>query len=223
MLASSEHSANAVHLVDVDSVLDPKREATPPAELKSKGVLDALGIAWSPDGKLLARASRNLANAPGLEFWRLPNGDDPDHIEAESLGHVAFRVTSKSTFGRYVRIAFSPDGDLVAIGGVKKPKIFLLYSVAQREKLLAESAPLEGEVTTLAFSPDGLHVFSGDDKGTVAAWRLEGSDRSSLAKVDSAVLGQSIVGLDVDRDTQTLCVASASKKTVDLFTTALPG
>ena len=214
ILAASPLGAEVVHLIDAEQ---PRVLFT----LESRKLITCLGIAWSPDGKLLARLV-TTGGSPMLHLWRLPNGDDPDHIQAESAGLVSLKG-KKSAFqfgGRGV--AFSPNSDLVAVGGLKKPNVFRLYSVA-RSEFVAESAPLAGQVTGLAFSPDGTHVFCGDDKGTVQAWRLEGADRSSLVKVDSAELRQSIVGLEVDRDAKTLCVASASKKSVDLFTATLPG
>ena len=224
MLAASSCDADVVHLIDVDSALDSNRKANPLFELESKGLITCLGIAWSPDGKLLARVCTTASgSSPVLQLWRLPNGDDPQHIQAESLGRVSLQgKQSSGPWAHKAGVAFSPDSDLVAVGGLKKPRVFRLYSVARRE-FVAESAPLEGQVTQLAFSPDGLQVFSGDDSGTVVAWRLMALDRPTLVMVDSASLGRPIIGLDVDRDAQTLCIASASKKSVDLLTAALPG
>lgn len=220
ILAAPSSGAAKVYLIDVDSALDSDRPAQPVVALESGQRLESLGIAWSPDGKLLAHF-RDAVPTPKLDLWRLLNGDDPEYLEAESLGSVPLR--GKTPWTSKGAVAFSPDSDLVAVGGLKKPSVFRMYSVARRE-LVAESAPLEGEVTKLAFSHDGLHVFSGDHKGSVVAWRRsEGLDRASLVMVDSASLGRPIIGLDVDRDAQTLCIASASKKSVDIHAAALPG
>jgi len=223
MLAAPSHIGDVVHLIDVDSVLDPNREASPVPRLGSVGCGGSLGIAWSPDGKLLAHFC-DAVSGPCLEFWRLPNGDDPDHIQAENLGRV--RVPGKTVgFGQSRgEVAFSPDSDLVAVGGLKKPNAIRLYSVARGE-YVAESAPLdrEGEVTRLAFSPDGLQVLSGHHNGSVVVWRLEGIDQPSLVMADSASLGGAIIGLEVDPDAQMLWIASASNKKIDLHTAALPG
>jgi WD40 repeat protein len=223
MLAAPSPTGSAVHLIDVDSVLDPNRKARPVIILESVGSGGSLGIAWSPDGKLLAHFWKGLAG-PSLEFWRLPNGDDPEHIQAENLGHV--RVPGKIegfAWPHKREVAFSPDSDLVAVGGLSKPNVLRLYSVARGE-FVAESAPLdrEGEVTSLTFSPDGLHVLSGHDRGSLVAWRLEGIDQPNLVMADSASLGGAIIGLGVDRDAQVLWIASRSNKRIDLHTAALP-
>lgn len=224
VLAAPSHIGDVVHLIDVDSVLDPNREAGPVVTLESVGCGGSLGIAWSPDGKLLAHFCEGVAG-PILEFWRLPNGDDPEHVQAESLGHV--RVPGKIRgFGPPHKrgVAFSPDSDLVAVGGMSNPNVLRLYSVARGE-FVAESAPFDraGEVTRLTFSPDGVHVFSGDEKGSVVEWRLEGIDQPRLVMADSASLGGAIIGLEVDRDAQMLWIASASNKKVNVQTAVLPG
>jgi WD40 repeat protein len=220
MLAACNAWAQVTHLIDVDSVIDSNRKTKPAVKLPSEGLISCLGIAWSPDGKLLARlCTTTSSKSPVLELWRLPNGDDPEHIVADPLGRVPFQGKTSAFQNATHGVAFSPDSDLVAVGGLKKPQVFRLYSVS-RSEFVAESAPLGGQVTELAFSPDGLEVFSGDDSGNIVVWGLKGSERPSLVRVDSAVLGQPIVGLAVDRDTKTVCIASASKKTTDLFTTA---
>lgn len=219
ILAAPSFGAETVYLVDVDSALDPDQPTKPVVVLGSGQRSRSLGIAWSPDGKLLAHVC-DAFPTPGLDLWRLPDGDGSEHLEAELIGSVPLR--GKAPLTSWGAVAFSPDSDLVAVGGLKKPSVFGLYSAARRE-LVAESAPLEGVVTRLAFSPDGLRVFSGDDKGSVVAWRLEGLDRVSLVMEDRAALGRPIIALDVDRDAQMLYVASASKKSVDLHVAAFPG
>jgi WD40 repeat protein len=222
MLAAPSPIGSVVHLIDVDSVLDSNRENRPVERLGSVGSGGSLGIAWSPDGNLLAHFCIAAAG-PWLEFWRLPNGDDPEHMQAKNLGAV--RVPGKiGGFGFPHRreVVFSPNNDLVAVAGLSKPNVLRLYSVTRGE-FVAESAPLECDVTKLAFSHDGLHVFSGDSKGSVVAWRLEGIDRPSLVRGANASLGGGIIGLDVDRDTQVLWIASESNKKIDLHTAAPPG
>ena len=222
MLAAPNPLGSVVHLIDVDSVLDSNRENRPVERLGSVGAGGSVGIAWSPDGQLLAHFCEGVG-APMLEFWRLPNGDDPEQIHADKL--VAVRVPGKiGGFGFPHRreVVFSPDNDLVAVAGLSKPNVLRLYSVTRGE-FVAESAPLDDEVKKLAFSPDGLQLFSGDSKGSVVAWRLEGADRPSLVMGPSASLGREIIGLAVDRDTQMLWIASELNKKLHVHTAALPG
>ena len=223
MLAAPSWHGNVLHLLDVDSAFDKNRKGDVPlVTLESGPRSRSYGIAWSPDGKLLAHFC-DADPSPVLDLWRLPNGDDPDLMQAESIGTARLEGKAGVSMSKpRAGLAFSPDSDLVAVGGLKKPYVFRLYSVSRGE-FVADSVPLQGEVSKLVFSPDGLHVFSGDVHGSIVVWRLDGIDRPSLVMSDSASVEGAVIGLDVDREMQSLCIASASNRTVSLHAAALPG
>ncbi|HML21805.1 MAG TPA: hypothetical protein PKD09_09165 [Aggregatilinea sp.] len=117
------------------------------------------GIAYSPDGTLLAAAA---SFATAITVW---NVSDP---AAPALAVTLDREDQDFSNGALNVIAFSPDGTLLAV--VSRNKI-LLWDVATWTRI----AVLEGhsgEVNTISFSPDGMLLASGSSDYTVRLWDL---------------------------------------------------
>jgi WD40 repeat protein len=110
------------------------------------------GMAFSPDGKLLATGHWNL-----VKLWNPATGERAGVIRG---------------FGRYVRaLAFSPDGKFLAAG--TDFGAIQLWDVARREKLW--SLTVGGQVvSTPAFSPDGALLAIGV-YGTGTVWLIDTS------------------------------------------------
>lgn len=118
-----------------------------------------MGIAFSPDGRLLAVTEQRLPNGPEVQFWDVATRrkvgairvDDP---EARVAGSLAF-----SPDGRYLAVATAPRG------------VWLLDVERQEVVQALQRGPSE----SLAFSPDGaLLSVGGATIRTYAAgaWRL---------------------------------------------------
>ena len=112
-------------------------------------------VAFSPDGALLASASRDST----VKLWDVASREEVATLE----GHTA-EVTS---------VAFSPDGALLASGGGWGEYTVRLWDVATQ----TEVATLEGhgaEVTSVAFSPDGALLASGSREwdDTIRLWNV---------------------------------------------------
>src|SRR5262249_40600760 len=74
---------------------------------------------------------------------------------------------------RALAVAFSPDGRLLATGGLDRQ--VQLWDVATG-RILRSLAGHRGPVETLAFAPDGKSLASGSSDTTVLVWSVPGAD-----------------------------------------------
>jgi len=111
-----------------------------------------LALGLSPDGRLLAAASRRT-----VKLWDVGRGLEVAFLE----GH---RGTVRA-------VAFSPDGRTLATGGLDK--IVRLWSVGDGVHLRGQYEWPIGAVHAITFSPDGLLAAAAGDQGPIVVWDLD--------------------------------------------------
>ncbi|MFZ1042698.1 MAG: hypothetical protein WCA79_04050 [Anaerolineales bacterium] len=120
---------------------------------------DARPISLIPNGKVIAAASVGKPGA--VDLWDVSSCQRIDTLQ---------RYESKPPYS----VAFSPNGQYLAIGGVETVQ---LWQVASR-KLLFESDRLQNNVKLQAFSPNGEYLLSEtdrtsiNDKATITLWKI---------------------------------------------------
>ena len=136
------------------------------------------GIAYSPDGQLLATATNTPQ--PNVHIWRLSDGTLLEDLPGHGNNYGSFSV------------AFSPDGTILATaGGVpdctgpdptkNDPSVVKLWNVSTGALLRLIPADTGGYAATAEFSHDGTRLVTGGMLGSVQIWNV--ADGSLVATI----------------------------------------
>jgi WD40 repeat protein len=113
-------------------------------------------VAFSPDGRILAAASRDGR----IALWEASTGKEVLYIMAHPNPDDAAFSTSPC-------VAFSPDGKTLV--SASTDKTIRLWDVATAKELRQFQAP-DGGFHAVAFAPDGKALVSGSSDSTVVVW-----------------------------------------------------
>lgn len=147
--------------------------------------------ALSPDGRLLAIGNNRPVLPPEkcfLVFKDLATGRD-----LRRLNNLPVDVN---------RLAFSPDGRMLALSGATDPTIYLMETASGRVR--GRFTGHSGAVLSLAFSADGKRLISGSMDTTAMVWDLRSrwkrrTDRASLNATEVERLWTDLAGEDASR------------------------
>ena len=98
------------------------------------------------------------------------------YLKGANLRHVNFANSNLAksvftqTFSSVLSVAFSPNGQRLATGGVNGE--VCLWRVADGQQLMIFQGHTDW-VWSVAFSPDGHTLASGSDDGTIRLWRVD--------------------------------------------------
>ncbi|MEV6280977.1 AAA family ATPase [Nocardia sp. NPDC051832] len=121
--------------------------------------------AFSPDGRLLAVASRN---GLAIQLW-----DITDPAVPRRIGDPIPTGSTEVVVQASVAIAFSPDGALLAVGsGSGRTAMVSLVSIEEPKRPVLVSAWTAAEFTdSLEFGPGG-RLYTGGNDGLIRVWQL---------------------------------------------------
>ncbi|NWF69609.1 MAG: protein kinase [Chloroflexi bacterium] len=197
------------------NALDTRRAPTPTTDV-------TLLASYAPPTSLLTAASPPPANTPGGESAQAASGrviEIGDDVQAvtfsqdgrwllSSQAHT-LRVYDVPTGEVLITIPldgdqsisdmeFSPDGRLLAAGGVYDVRLSLAATLTD-----AAASPINvltaGLVRAVAFSPDSQYLIAGGDDGTLYVWRVnDGTDAEPMAALQGHRSGISAVAFSPD-------------------------
>jgi WD40 repeat protein len=148
-------------------LLDPAGFLAPTGKLSPGGVTDPHGAAWSTDGERLAIASDN-----GLSTYTV------------SLEGAPIYADSAAAAGVPSRVAFSPDGTLIATASYSDNSVSLFSAAPDGALTYRDSIPTSAGPRSLSFSPDGSLLVTANELGEgIDVFGVSGTTLSSKASI----------------------------------------
>jgi serine/threonine protein kinase/WD40 repeat protein/Flp pilus assembly protein TadD len=118
----------------------------------------AYGVAFSPDGKILA------ACGDGLTLWRVVEGENG----AGNARRLSFQRLAHLPGIRSLYVRISPNGKMLAWADYELS--VCLWDLANGREIPFTGPPLGGGWRNLAFYPDSDHLTYGTVRGTLETW-----------------------------------------------------
>ncbi|MBI1915935.1 MAG: hypothetical protein HYS12_14550 [Planctomycetes bacterium] len=116
------------------------------------------------------------------------------------------------------RLSFSPDGSLLAQAGETAARLWDLETGKERGRLAGH----QGDVTTVAFSPNGRSLATGSTDTTVLVWDVTALARrmpraTDLSARELQERWAALAGKDARKAFDAICALAAAKQTVSFL------
>lgn len=153
------------------------------------------GVAFSPDGQMLVSVSSDAT----AKIWDWRNGTLLQSLDFPT---------------EVVSVSFSPDGQILAVGGVDEPQgdvrnaAIWTFSVGSWKPLL--KFPEYWNITAMAYSPDGRWLVGGGTSRNVQIWRT--GDGTSIFTLNHA---HQVLDAAISPDGSTVATATCQITTND--------
>ncbi|MFF3456542.1 AAA family ATPase [Streptomyces sp. NPDC002730] len=158
----------------------------------TKGVYEADGVAFGPDGRTLATAA-GMVRARGI--LDVGNAYVVSGVRTWDVSDPSRPRRGDRVIGSEGEVAFSPDGKLLATIDDRAAKLIDIAEPLAPEELVHWPVHT-GDVQSFAFSRDGRRLATAGADGVVAVWDL--SDRRAPKRQDRLV-GHVSVKAKIDR------------------------
>ncbi|MYD18288.1 MAG: T9SS type A sorting domain-containing protein [Rhodothermaceae bacterium] len=135
--------------------------------------IDVNGVAFSPDGALVA-----VASGGRIFLWDIATRENIEILEHTFWVDSREHVTVGGAFNK-ISISFSPDGQTLASAGGSPDYVFV-WDVATGKKIAAypmETYKSGASVISISYSPDGEHFVTGATDGKVVLWDADTGTR----------------------------------------------
>ncbi|HWQ83784.1 MAG TPA: WD40 repeat domain-containing protein, partial [Anaerolineales bacterium] len=168
------------------------------------GIEDALAVAWSPDGKILASAGRDRA----IHIW-----DPETRLEIETIRSVIQDNTLVDIYeGPIKSLVFSPNGKWLISGGEDneggvKDKTLLMWDTAHwldQPPIVFEGGP-NSDVNLIKMSPDGQTLAAAYANGAIVTWNFSSQNLNEVITSHT----QSVLALDFSQFEKSLLLVSS--------------
>ena len=158
VLASAGDTTVRLWQVGIDGVLQPGRDrqiVIAHGDMRGPRAHGVTGVAWSPNGELVASSGFGAESGTGVWLWSAVDGRLQTAFDGEVYGPAS--------------LAWSSDGALLVNGGGGSDGRVWLWDVNGRRRVATLRVSSPG---ALAFSPDGTTLAVGQ-AGGIQLWQIE--------------------------------------------------